>query len=197
MIPERASERFISGASGLSVLAILCIVPALDGLPFAFMWLAETPFFLGAFAAMTLYKRNRWGWLWTGFVAVVSFAEPIAYFIPAIHASQTTGALIWSAGALIGIGWFCMIHLERHRRPVELPVQHMVNHHVFHGLPAVGPAYGAEAFPIPRGAADRTALHPGPSRKAIAAVPVWGATARRPAGRRVMATVGRGVRNIW
>ena len=118
-----------------------------------------------------------------------------------VMARVTTDLMGWNlaAWALYVIGWRFLITANARPKPAASPPPQFV-HHLHHGLPTQESAalgwHASEAFPA-AGSAGRTAVRPAPSRQAIAAAPVWGATARRPAGRRVMATVRRGVRNIW
>jgi hypothetical protein len=131
---EKPGEGFIGFGLGIGFIVVLCAMVAAGGLPYAAAWTIETALFIGSFAGMTLYKRNRWGWALTGYVVAVCLAEAVAHVLGA--AGSSAGGLFWAAFGTIGLGWLCVLSLERHRTAVPSPVQHVVNHHVFHGVPA-------------------------------------------------------------
>lgn len=206
MIPEKVTESFIGGAMAVSVFAVLLMGATANRMSFWPMWLIENTIYITAFTVMTLYKRNRWGWLWVGYSALVALATLTSYvgghFFHSWDTSQLAGAWFWIAGTILGIGWQIAIRMERFRKIPPLPVQEIVNHHVFYGLPGATsygaePVYRAQGFPTVRGADDHAALRPGPSLKAIAAVPTWSQTSHGSLRRRVMAKVGRAVRDSW
>jgi len=131
---DKPTEQFINAGLGAGLVFALFGAAAVGRLPFAVSWLIETVVFTGAFAGVTLHKRNRWGWAWTGYVAAVCLTDVFAY-VTGLSVSHAGGGLSWAAGALIAVGWLCVLKLERHRKPVQPPVQQTVNHVVFHGLP--------------------------------------------------------------
>lgn len=190
---EKPSERFVNAGLGFTLIVLLIIVPVAGHLPWIAAWLIETPVFIGGFAALTMFKRNRWGWLWTGYVVLVCIAELFA----AASGSSWAGGF-WVAGGLIAAGWTCMLHLERNRKPepaAPLPVQEIISHHVFHGLPdgllPLPRGYaGQDPAPVIRAASERVPVARTPARKAIAAVPAQPAAARR-----VLARAARVVRD--
>ena len=131
---EKPGEGFVGFGLGIGFIVVLCAMVAAGGLPYAAAWTIETALFTGSFTAMTIYKRNRWGWALTGYVVAVCLAEAVAHVVGAVGSSA--GGLFWAAFGTIGLGWLCVLCLERHRTAVPIPVQHVVNHHVFHGVPA-------------------------------------------------------------
>jgi hypothetical protein len=200
MIPEKPSERFINTGMGLTAIGVLFIVSAVSHLPGIAAWLIETPVLTVMYAGMTLYKRNRWGWFWTAFVVVVSFVNLIAAVVPGLRDNETVGAYSWVVAFVAAGGWFFLIHMERHRKPLPVQPQITVNHHVFHGLPGgtAIPTYSADSFPVVQGADDHNSLRRAPSPKAIAAATVWGQTSTTNGlGRRVMSRVGKAVKDSW
>lgn len=138
---EKPTDRFVDAGAGFLALAafLLC---TLYRLPFAAEWCANTAVFTGMFAGMTLYKRNPWGWAGTLYVAAVSVTVGIFNLTGGAAPGGGKSAAAWIMGGLIVPAWLCMLRLERNRKADPLPVQHIVNHYVFHGLPA-----GAEALP--------------------------------------------------
>jgi len=131
---EKPSDGFVGAGLGIFFIVVLRAIAATNGLPYVAAWPIETLVFIGSFTAMTLYKRSRWGWAWTGYVIAASLAEAVAHVI-GVADSSPAGGLFWMVFGTIGLGWFCMLRLERHRTAAPIPVQHVVNHHVFHGLP--------------------------------------------------------------
>ena len=131
---EKPSDGFVGAGLVLGFIVVLCAMAAVDGLPYIAAWTIETIVFTGSFTAMTIHKRNRWGWAWTGYVLAASVAEALAHVIGVVG-SSTAGGLFWVAFGLIGLGWLCVLRLERHRTAAPPAVTHVVNHHVFHGLP--------------------------------------------------------------
>jgi hypothetical protein len=195
MSHEKPTERFVNGALGFTAIVLLIVVPLAGKLPSLVAWLIETPVFIGGFAGMAVYKRNRWGWLWTGYVALVCVMNLVLSFMPGT--ARLTG-LFWVAGGLIAAGWLCMLRLERNRKPepaAPLPVQEIINHHVFHGLPDGLLPQGYSPAPVIRATSERVSVDRNPvARKAIAAAPagaVRSQAARRPG---VRARVARMVR---
>jgi hypothetical protein len=77
---------------------------------------------------------------------------------------------------MIAVGWLCVLRLERRRTAVPLPAWHVVNHHVFHGLPeGVRPPAGYApgevepvAPPLQRAAIAGRRVRPASSRVAEA-----------------------------
>jgi hypothetical protein len=137
-LQEKPSENFVAGGLGFGLVFALIGAAAAGRLPFAASWLIETVIFTGAFAGMTVYKANRWGWAWTGYTAAVCLAEAFAY-VTGLSASHVGGGLSWAAGGLIGVGWLCMLRMGRHREPAPAPVTRVVHEHVFYGLPGSVP----------------------------------------------------------
>jgi hypothetical protein len=166
MTAERPTEQFVTAGGGFGLIFAFAGAAAVGHLPFAASWLIETAVTAGGFTAMTLYKRNRWGWAWTSYVALVCLAEAFAY-VTGLSTSHLAGGLAWAAGGLIAVGWMCMLKLERNRRTEPLPVQHVVYHHVVHGTDAGGlpGTVPGEVIQVP----DMPGVRPARQRRAIAA----------------------------
>jgi hypothetical protein len=173
---EKPSERFISAGIGLATLAMLVLVVAVSRLPSIAAWLIETPVFIGGVAGMTLYKRNRWGWAWTGITTVVCIVNLVAFigtsFAPA-GISPGTSPVTWGVAVLILIGWISVLSMERNRKPapVPAPAPQLVIHqhdHVFHGIPQVpaAVAVASETVSVVPGTVERNSL----ARRARAAL---------------------------
>ena len=131
---EKPTDGFVGAGLGLGFIVVLCAMAAVDGLPYAAAWTIETAVFAGSFTGMTIFKRNRWGWVWVAYVLAASVAEALAHVI-GVADSSPAGGLFWVVFGMIGLGWLCMLRLERHRTAAPPAVTHVVNHHVFHGLP--------------------------------------------------------------
>lgn len=132
LVPVKPAKGFVDAWLAAGCLAVLCAIVVADHLPFAASWLLETTLFTGSFTGMTLYKANRWGWAWTGYVAVVALAELVAH---AAGADSSGFAVFWAAGLLIAVGWVCMLRLDRYRQAEPAPVRRVEHHYFIHGVP--------------------------------------------------------------